>query len=214
MDEIDLFTNLRPAPPGEAAHMRLRVGRRLDAALTPPGTPRQVRASRTRRRVAGLGVAMAAAGIAIAVPATLLGADGTAPAWAVQRGPQDTIIVTVTRTFHGQAGLQRALRADGVPAYARSLARCVWIPPGGIKQIRDDPKALTTGPGRAAEFGVIIIHPAEIPKGWGVLIAGIHQVGGGPAFQFYLMPYGHPPVCHPDRMTDWRPRGTVWTRIR
>ncbi len=198
MDEIGLFAELRPAPPADTAQMRLKVGRRLDAALTSPGSPHRARAPRTRRRAARLAAAAAAAAaaIAIAVPAMLLGATGTAPAWAVQHGPRGTIIVTVTRAFHGQAGLQRALRADGVPAYARSLARCVWIPPGGIKKIRDDPAALTTGSRRTAGLGVFIIHPAEIPKGWAVLIAGI-RFRRGLAFQYYLMPSRHQPVCHP-----------------
>jgi hypothetical protein len=200
MDEIGLFGELRPAPPDNRAQMRLRVGNRLDSALTPPGSPHRAAIPRTRRRAASIAaaVAAAAAAIAIAVSSMLLGATGAAPAWAVQHGPRGTIIVTVTRAFHGQAGLQRALRADGVPAYARSLAGCVWIPRGGIRKIRDDPKALTTGSRRTADFGVFIIHPAEIPKGWAVLIAGI-RFGRGLALQYYLMPNGHQPVCHPDR---------------
>src|SRR5258708_1395649 len=198
MDEIGLFAELRPAPPADAAQMRLQVGRRLDAALTSPGSPHRARPPRTRRGGARLGAAAGGAGaaIAIAVPAMLLGASGTAPAWAVQQGPRGTIIVTVTRAFHGQAGLQRALRADGVPAYARSLARCVWIPRGGISKIRDDAEALTVGSRRTAGLGVFIIHPAEIPKGWAVLIAGI-RFGRGLALQYYLMPKRHQPVCHP-----------------
>lgn len=76
-------------------------------------------ALRTRRRRAGVAGITAAAGAA-ALAAVML-VPGTAPtqtrlaAWTVTARPDDTVQVTI-RQLDNPAGLQQALRADGVPA--------------------------------------------------------------------------------------------------
>jgi len=68
----------------------------------------------------------------IAVPATLPGRAGSlvTKARAVLRDPGGTITVTIPKTLSDQAGLQRALRADRVPASVRSMSGCqYWEPP-------------------------------------------------------------------------------------
>jgi hypothetical protein len=141
MDEISLVTALRPAPPADAEQIRQRARSRLEVALTGAGPHRRARLSRNRRWVV-LGAAAAAAAIAavIAVPAALPGGGGSivTKAWAVTRSPDGaTVTVTIKQTLSDQAGLQRALRADGVPAYVRPMSRCgEWLPVGGLEEIR------------------------------------------------------------------------------
>src|SRR6516162_6549728 len=81
------------------------------------------RALRTRRRAAGLAGAVAV-GAAAAVAVTALGPAGHQPshqggiqlaAWTVVRQADGTIEVTL-RQLRDPAGLQRTLRADGLPA--------------------------------------------------------------------------------------------------
>jgi hypothetical protein len=109
------------------------AGARLQAPLD--ATIRRGRALRTRRRVAGLAGAVAIAGAAALTAALLLpggaaqpapsaprpAASGTQPAparlaaWTVAKGPGHTVTILI-RQLRDPAGLQRALRADGVPA--------------------------------------------------------------------------------------------------
>lgn len=77
------------------------------------------RAVRARRRRAGVAGVTAVAGAAALAAAMLV--PGTAPtqarlaAWTVTAGPDDTVQVTI-RQLGDPAGLQQALRADGIPA--------------------------------------------------------------------------------------------------
>jgi len=76
-----------------------------------------------RRLLLAAGAIAAAAAAAIAMPSVLPGL-GTGSlvtaAWAVQRNPDDTIEVTFKQA-RDVAGLQRYLRAHGVPAYVRFI---------------------------------------------------------------------------------------------
>ena len=134
MDEISMFTELRPAPPADAdadairAAVRGRVTNVLSEAdpAAHRGRPRARRSpasprrSPVRRRVLiGGGLVAAATAAAIAVPAWLPGAGGTvvAKAWAVERNSDGTVTVTVSQQFNDPAGLQRALAADGITAF-------------------------------------------------------------------------------------------------
>jgi hypothetical protein len=204
MDEVSIFTALRPAPPADAEKTRQRARLRLDAAITAAGSPGSARALRKRRRPVVLSAAAvaAAACAAIVVPAVLPGSTGSfaTPAWAVQRSSDGTITITIRKTLSDQAGLQRALRADGVPAYVRSMSGCqYWEPQGGIKQIRQDWKALIfPAPGNNdRDFGAVIIHPAALPKGEAVFIGGGALGHGGLALQLFVMRNDRPPVCVP-----------------
>jgi hypothetical protein len=85
MDEIGMFTALRPPAPDDPEAIRERARRWLDAALRQahPGPRRPAPWRRSRRRIPVLAaaVAAAAAGIAVAVPAVLPGTtSGASPA--------------------------------------------------------------------------------------------------------------------------------------
>lgn len=205
MDEVSMFTALRPAPLDDASQIRERARARLDAELT-AGAPAPVRAHRRRRRplvlAATAAAVAAAAAAAIAVPTLLPG--GPRPfitsAWAVQPGQGGAIIVTINKTLRDQAALQRALRADGVPAYVRSMSGCkYWEPRGGLRQIRHDWKALDfPAPGNPDKnFGEIVIHPAALPGHDAIFIGGDEFDHGDLSLQLFVMRNNHPPVCVP-----------------
>lgn len=134
MDEIAMFTTIRPAPPAEAGQIRERARARLDSALGEPGGRGGRRrgsgqvAARLRSYRRPVLLACAAAGIAacaaIVVPA-VLPAGGTGSvvtaAWAVQRNPDGTVTVTVSDVFD-LGGLQRALTDNGIPARVITVA--------------------------------------------------------------------------------------------
>jgi hypothetical protein len=133
MDEITMFTALRPAPPEEVEPTRQRARIRLEGALGAPAGKRRG----SGRRDAGLGrfrfprpvllagaVAAAAACAAIVVPAVLpAGGAGSlvTAAWAVQRNTDGTVTVTLKDVFD-LGGLQQALASDGVPARVITVA--------------------------------------------------------------------------------------------
>lgn len=203
-DEITLVTALRPEPPADAEQIRQRAGRRLDAATTAAPPYREARPSRSRRLIFGAAAVATAAGTAIVVPAVLPGSAGplVTSAWAVTRSPNGAVTVTIPfrRTFRDQAGLQRALRADGVPAYVRSMRGCAyWKPQGGLGQI--DRKASTAlmspGPGnRARGTSRIYIRPGSLARGEAILIGGA-TFKGGLSLQTFVMRDTRPPVCVP-----------------
>jgi len=163
----------------------------------------------------GAGLAAAAAGAAIAVPAVLpAGPQGSfvTSAWAVERNAHGTVTVTITKIFHDQALLQHALREDGVPAYVRSLRRCAWEPRGGLREIRRHSKAITLR--RTPKVTKIVIRPAAIADGGAVFLGGHIWPHGGQTFrpaaspkemtvaiaiQYYVMDNNKPPVCSPLR---------------
>jgi hypothetical protein len=211
MDEISMVTQLRPEPPAEAYQIRERARRQLEAAITAAESPRPAGTfRRTRRRLTLSAAAVAAAASAvIAGPALLPASTGSSlvtPAWAVQQSPHGTITITIRKTLSNQAGLQRALRSDGIQAYVRSMTGCqYWEPPGGITQIRTSSKALLfPEPGNSdRNFSEIIIHPAELPKGDAVFIGGATFKSGtdkgGTEGQLFIMRDDGPPVCVPAR---------------
>jgi hypothetical protein len=157
---------------------------------------RRSRAVRTRRRIPALaGVLAVAAGAAIAV-ITLVPA-GHQPshpvtaqlaAWTVTKQADGSVTVTL-RQMKDPAGLQRTLRADGVPAsvtfFGQQNQACLPYPyhPGQnrseiVRQtmIRGLPNG--TGPSdtivRPAPGG-LVIEPTALPRGVGL------QIGAGPA---------------------------------
>jgi hypothetical protein len=221
MDEIKMITALRPATPGDARQACERVRGRLEAAIAaaPARSPgRAISAHRSRRPVVLAGVAAAVAmGAAVVVPAVLPASRSGSfitPAWAIQRSADGTITVTINRALTHQAELQADLRADGVPAYVRSEARCnVWEPQGGFKQMRTDWRALLfPAPGNNDKnFSGIVIHPTAIPAGDAVFIGG-SPMKYGLALQLFLMRGNHPPICAPSphpRVGGHAPSGYV-----
>jgi len=125
MDEIGMFTALRPRPgPVDIC------GARDQLAITITGAADRRRVSRKARfAMAGGLAAAAAAAAAIVVPAALPSGGGafTGTAWAVTSQSNGTVTISLNQEFSDPAGLERALRADGITAYVRSFP---WVTSG------------------------------------------------------------------------------------
>lgn len=205
-DEITMVTALRPDPPADAEQIRQRAGRRLEVALTAAPPCHAARPSRSRKVIFGAAAVATAAGAAIVVPAVLPGSAGplVTSAWAVTRGPGGAVTVTFPfrRALRDQAALQRTLRADGIPAYVRSMRGCAyWKPQGGLSQI--DRKAsyalMSPGPGNHRRWVTkIYIRPGTLAQGESVFIGG-STFAGGLDLQTIVMRNNRPPVCVPGR---------------
>jgi hypothetical protein len=163
MTDNDLITALRESFTG--VHSATGVGRIESRGRT----------LRTRRRAAGLAGALAV-GAVTAAAVTALGPAGHQPsrqsgialaAWTVAKQADGTIEVTL-RQLRDPAGLQRTLRADGLPAavtFSGQLpSSCQRFAAGGdvIKQIFSGRQA--------GDYPVMVIHPAALPAGAGVAI--------------------------------------------
>lgn len=166
---------------------------------TPPDAiARNGRARRRWHRLTGLTGAMAVmAGAALAVTAlapsghtaSQSGHPGTAQlaAWTVAKQANGDIKVTI-RQLSDPSGLQRTLRADGVPASVTSLGHrdlsCRLYPmtQALFKSIYQAQNAAGSG------NTVLVIHPSALPSGAGVQIgaatgqkagdSGLHQADG------------------------------------
>lgn len=135
------------------------------------------RAVRARRRIPGVAAALAVAvGAAIAVFALPAGSHpaGHRPgtqltAWTVVKQPGGTIAVTINELFY-PAGLQRKLRADGVPVsvtFDASRPYPSWCRayPASRALL---PQVFPPHPG--APTAVIVIRPSALPPGTGVYL--------------------------------------------
>jgi hypothetical protein len=135
------------------------------------------RAVRARRRIASLTAALGvAAAAAVAVTALLPGGHPAShqpgaqlTAWTVVKQPNGDVSVTIHELFY-PAGLERKLRAAGVPASVSFDARHRY-PPGcrGYQASR----ALLAGvfpPHPGAPTAAIVIRPSALPTGAGVYI--------------------------------------------
>ncbi len=145
---------------------------------------RRGRALRGRRRLPGVAAVMAvAAGVALAanalVPSGQHPASSPLPArlaaWTVTRQADGNIRITI-RELRDPAGLQRTLRADGVPASVTFLGQpnlaCQPYQGGGSLLWSRVYKL----PGGEDNLRVVVIHPSGIPSGAGVQIgAGTHH---------------------------------------
>jgi hypothetical protein len=140
------------------------------------------RALRARRRLPGVaaGALAVAAAAALAVTALLPAGHRSGPpparlaAWTVTRQADGTIKVTV-RQLRDPAGLQRRLRADGVPA--------------SVTFSGHEPRACQRYPKLSAvlmaqvfgEHGPpLVIHPKALPHGAGVQLNPGHYPHGAP----------------------------------
>ncbi|MGD0243356.1 MAG: hypothetical protein ABSB59_23995 [Streptosporangiaceae bacterium] len=152
---------------------------------------RAVRARRRIPRVAGaLGAAAAAAfAVSMLLPAS---PPASAPhaqlaAWTVARQGDGSIQVTI-RQLRDPAGLQRTLRADGVPASVTFTGQqnpaCQGYPGGGSQsQRRHLLSSVVTEPaGRDA----MAIHPSALPSGGGLQIYTLFQNYPGPHGSFQV----------------------------
>lgn len=136
---------------------------------------RRSRAIRAHRRLPGLAAAMAVVVAAVfAVTALLPGQRSGShqsgiqlAAWTVVKRADGTVSVTI-RELRDPAGLQRRLRADGVPAsvtfFGQMPRSCRGYPVGAARINR---VYTVRYEGR---FPVMVIHPSALPHGAGVQI--------------------------------------------
>jgi hypothetical protein len=144
------------------------------------------RAVRARRRVPGLAAALAAAaGAAVAVTALLPAGHPAShqshvqlAAWTVVRQPAGVIHVTV-RELRDPAGLQAALRSDGVPASVSfgngQQTACRPYPGGGFTTSANPALINSVFPPSSAPGTSVSIRPSALPDGTGVLLAFLQR---------------------------------------
>ena len=177
MNDHELITTVRDS--FADVHSATPVGRVVSRSRT-------VRARRRTPAVAA-GAAAAAAAIALAVSAALPAShpDGhpaaaQLAAWTVARQADGSIHVTI-RELRDPAGLQRTLRADGVPANVTFGGQpnpvCQGYPFDGTRSQRVQLlNSVVTAP--AAGQDVMVIHPAALPSGAGLEISAVFLDGG------------------------------------
>jgi hypothetical protein len=156
--------------------------------------------------VLGAAAALTVAAAAVVVPAVLPGGGPpavTTRAWAVEPGGHGTIRVTI-RQLHDPAGLQRALRAEGVPAYVRYLPgrnSCSYRQDGGTlppAAVQEAVLPLGAG-GDPRNPYVLTIDRQALPPGDAVLIQASWSpdqpdgIGLAPG----VLGNDRPPVCVP-----------------
>lgn len=175
MQDNDVLAAVRESASG------LNLGVPLDAVK------RRGRAVRARRRLAGAaGITAVAGGAAVAAvvgTTTAPVTPGIQPrlaAWTVTTGADDTVRVTI-RQLDDAGGLQRTLRADGVPARVKfagaEVSTNAPLPPGCVAPRMSDAKnaALqgkiiplnTAGPMHGI---ALTIHKSAIPHGIGIYL--------------------------------------------
>lgn len=134
------------------------------------------RAVRARRRMSGLAAALAAAaGAAVAVTALLPASHPAShqpatqlTAWTVVKQPNGDVSVTIRELFY-PAGLQRKLRADGVPASVTFDASRKY-PPWCRAYPASRALLAEVFPRPGAPTAAIVIRPSALPAGAGVYI--------------------------------------------
>lgn len=178
MNDDDLITVVRDSFTG------VHSGTPVERVVT------RSRAVRARRRIPGLAAALAAAAAtAFAVTALLPGhSAGGQPgiqlaAWTVVKHGDGTVYVTI-RELRDPSGLQRKLRADGVPASV-IFGDPANAQPNPCQSYRGDPELLqkvvtpSMAPGQPRGNAIIMaIHPSALPSGAGVqIITNLSNVG-------------------------------------
>ena len=227
MDEITMYTALRPQAPGNAGELTGAARQRLADEFGKPHRPgRRVlgRPVPGRRRLLLLaaGAIAVATAATIVVPAVLPGRDAgslVTAAWAVQHNQDGTVTVTFKQA-RDAAGLQRYLRTHDVPAYVRFIP-FVRAPAGDYRRAQ---VCGPTGPGNlpggqrnvtileevfpflaaggAPAGDALTIRPSRIPAGDSILIEvswfpGDGRLGGNVGDR--VLGNDNPPTCTPAR---------------
>lgn len=159
-------------------------------------TVRRGRTLRARRRALTAAGAAGAAVLAGVVALTVVAANPSATggkavldAWTVTRGPGDAITVTI-RQLYDPDGLQRALRADGVPARVEfqpgiasdspPLPRGCTAPAMSDEKNADLQEKILGVPTMNPQTGIALtIYPRAIPTGIGIFLAANTAPGDG-----------------------------------
>lgn len=119
MDEVSMFAEMRPRPGP------VDLGGARDQLAAAIGTAPGRRIPRRTWSALGGGLVAAAAATAIvlsAAPPHSGAIATTGVAWTVSGQADGTVTITLHQEFSDAAGLERALRADGITAYVRSTA--------------------------------------------------------------------------------------------
>jgi len=224
MDEITMFAGLRPDGPGDAEFATAQAGarERLATRVVRERTVRRpaVRRPAVRRWRLGVtaGMLAAAAGGAAAValsaggaPPVHLGSIVTA-AWTVRQAANETVIIEI-RKFADPAGLQRALRAEGVRAQVRGIPVTIVSSPAGLieyeacryENLDFEPQAVQQAVATIdSRAGRLIIHPALMPAGSTLFIrAGLGATTASSAKQVLM--FEGPMVLSNDRLPACTP---------
>jgi hypothetical protein len=165
MNDDELITAIRE--PFSAVHSTTPVGQIVSRG----------RAIRAGRRIPGVAAALAvAAGTALAVTALLPSGHQPAAqpaAWTVAKQADGNIRVTI-HELRDPAGLQRTLRADGVPVSVTFIgqpdAACQPYGSGGSHLLA----TMTTALSGHGSLRVLVIQPSAFPAGAGLAIAAGH----------------------------------------
>jgi hypothetical protein len=218
MDEITMYTALRPQAPGNAGELTGAVRQRVAGEFGP--TARRTRRLPGRRRLLlAAGAIATAAAAAIAIVQTAGSERSTnqfvTAAWVVKHNPNGTVKVTLKQA-RDAAGLQRALRADGIPAYVR-IGPWWWNPakpltawpaeqcsqagggPPVARKVLEEVFPFPAGGGPDQGYA-LTIRPSAIPEGDSILI----DVTWSPDRPIFGMDVGDlvmsttkPPACRP-----------------
>jgi hypothetical protein len=151
----------------------------------------RARRRRVRRRlIPGMtGVLALAAGAAVAVTALLPAGHPAShqprvqlAAWTVVQQPGGIIHVTISE-LRDPAGLQAALRADGVPASVSfgngQQTACLPYPGGGFTTSANPALINSVFPAYPARGTSVSIRPSALPSGTGVLLAFLQRSQSG-----------------------------------
>ena len=145
---------------------------------------RRGRVVRARRRASGLAMLAAAMFAAIALlPSSHASRQGIQlAAWTVVKHTDGTVGVTI-RELRDPAGLQRKLRADGVPASVIFGDQPNPCQSYGHPELLSNAITPSTAPGQPQGAAIVmVIHPSALPRAAGVQIitnhtrVGIHLV--------------------------------------
>ncbi|HEY6312916.1 MAG TPA: hypothetical protein VIY52_19230 [Streptosporangiaceae bacterium] len=183
MDEITMFSALRPDPPAPTAAEAMLEATRERLATAPGRAPRG--RARQRRRIRVAVGALAAAASATAALALAWAAGGSGPglesistaAWTVRQNAGGTVTIEI-RQLTNPAGLQRALRSEGVQALILGFpAGSVSSPDGSFyylncRYTNAEPQAvqqMVVAQGRSLDSWTI--DPAAMPAGSTLFIA-------------------------------------------
>jgi len=226
MDEITMYTALRPQAPGNAGELTGAARQRLADEFAKPHRPGRRVLGRPvpgrRRLLLAAGAIAVVTAATIVVPAVLPGRDAgslVTAAWAVQHNPDGTVAVTFKQA-RDAAGLQRYLRAHDVPAYVRFIPFvrapagdyrrtqvCRQTGPGNLPGGQRNVTILETvfpflAAGGAPTGDALTIRPSRIPAGDSILIEVSWYPGDGRLGSNVgdrVLGNDNPPTCTPAR---------------
>ena len=223
MSDINALRELRPVPPqAELEAMRMAARERFIAGAAPKQVPR-----RWRRPVLAGGISTAAVAAGAAAVLVLTSGPGVVPgrheaaghsrtvvttAWTVSEDADGTVSIYL-HEYANPAGLQRALRADGVNAIVRPIPYALQVgfnnkpvvrPTCNYVTINDRAPLAVQGAvltiGRRALPALFVIHPEAMPPGSALFLAfmaNLPRAAGNIALKPVVLSNDTAPACVP-----------------